>query len=49
MSLILTARDGPVLRIQINRPEKKNALTAATSGFSTWLTAFRNRNTGASD
>ena len=28
MSLILTARDGPVLGIQINRPEKKNALTA---------------------
>jgi enoyl-CoA hydratase/carnithine racemase len=28
MSLVLTARDGAVQRIQINRPEKKNALTA---------------------
>jgi enoyl-CoA hydratase/carnithine racemase len=28
MSLILTSRDGAVQRIQINRPEKKNALTA---------------------
>jgi enoyl-CoA hydratase/carnithine racemase len=28
MSLVLAAHDGPVLRIQINRPDKKNALTA---------------------
>jgi enoyl-CoA hydratase/carnithine racemase len=28
MSLVLTAREGAVQRIQINRPEKKNALTA---------------------
>jgi enoyl-CoA hydratase/carnithine racemase len=28
MSLILSTRDGPVLRIRINRPDKKNALTA---------------------
>jgi enoyl-CoA hydratase/carnithine racemase len=28
MSLVLAARDGAVQRIQINRPEKKNALTA---------------------
>jgi enoyl-CoA hydratase/carnithine racemase len=28
MSLIVTAREGAILRIQINRPEKKNALTA---------------------
>jgi enoyl-CoA hydratase/carnithine racemase len=29
MSDVVTEREGPVLRIQINRPEKKNALTAA--------------------
>ncbi len=28
MSLVLTARDGALQRIQLNRPEKKNALTA---------------------
>ena len=28
MSLVLTAREGALQRIQINRPEKKNALTA---------------------
>ena len=25
---ILTSRDGPVLRLQINRPEKRNVLTS---------------------
>lgn len=28
MTQVLLARDGPILRIQLNRPEKKNALTA---------------------
>jgi enoyl-CoA hydratase/carnithine racemase len=33
MSLVLTAREGAVQRIQINRPEKKNALTADMYAF----------------
>ena len=29
MSDILTERSGPILRVELNRPEKKNATTAA--------------------
>src|ERR1700675_4624496 len=32
MDLILTERSGGVLRIEFNRPEKKNAITAAMYG-----------------
>ena len=43
MSEILTERSGSILRIQLNRPEKKNAMTSTCTSLSRSFSMRRRR------